>query len=1161
MSGILYTTYNTATGIGNNAFNTAKTIIGNYHVQNGAGTSGNNYQAAITFQGGSASEAQAGIYVSNNSSSGTAMGFATTDSYATGPQLFMTATNTGVVNFPRAVPTYAGTSLVYNSGTWSINVSGTAASISGYNNPTASATANTIVYRDGSGDIYGRYGFYSYVNTSDNVESSGMTYIMGKFGDNYHRSGNAASVKTFLGLGTMAYASTSSYVPYGSLGGDIGLNDNRLYLRTSGDTNHYLWNAADDWEELGAYAGTGFRVTSNNGANVVLYVYGSSNGGYTYSPYSFRAPIFYDSDDTGYYGDFASTSRFKNLLVQSPSGNSAAGPALRVSKGWDNGTGNYAYDTVIFESNDVTSIRMKESDGGTAGWSTGDSHTSFTSSTDLRFYVGGAVDGLIYSGMGGTQVMRLSTDSYKVSLLGHVHMNYNSLDYVNQIYQETGGQGNYIYANSAGSYGSMRLTSTRNGWYGIYFDSGATLMMNSNESGVYRQSYGWQFRWTDGTLYCHKSSYGGGTAATVLDSSNYTSIANGQYFYNRGFGAGYPSENADTMPETTSAFTYSNNAPLTGCIAYFGASGYGIQLNGNYNGDAFSMRSRNGDASTWRPWKRLLTDYNYNDYSPTLTGGNASGTWGINITGSAGSASNATTVAGLSVHTGRNNVANQIVRTDANGYIQAGWINSDSGNMGFATRIARIQCSDDNYIRYQTLTEFKVSMGLSGKNNYSRRIDYSSDANYHVGSFGHSGIGPNDVFHYGSGFFDHWSGGNGSYPGSTTHIHGINMLHYTTGYGGNAYGWQMASQYDQGGTIYARWCSSGNFTGWYTMITSGNIGSQSVSYASSAGSASYASSAGSLSSMAISQFSNNSGYITSGANVNGVYSTGFGNGNFTWYQSPGGLQQYGGSWASFLVSNHGDGATYYNQTIIMPFWGAPQYMRKEGGTNRGPYTFWSTENLDPNSVGGNLSVSGQISSGGLIRVNGNTNLYLDYNYGCSVVGVYSSYRYQGVFSMGDSYKLPIDGSGPGNLYGMAWSHPNAGGQAGYLDSHGLLVMVNGITYSAISNSIWARGDVTAYSDARVKTNVEVIENALEKVQAIRGVTFNRTDMEHDAKRHAGVIAQEVLQVLPEVVTTTQDGMHSVAYGNMAGLFIEAIKEQQKQIEELKKQIEYLVNNK
>lgn len=96
-----------------------------------------------------------------------------------------------------------------------------------------------------------------------------------------------------------------------------------------------------------------------------------------------------------------------------------------------------------------------------------------------------------------------------------------------------------------------------------------------------------------------------------------------------------------------------------------------------------------------------------------------------------------------------------------------------------------------------------------------------------------------------------------------------------------------------------------------------------------------------------------------------------------------------------------------------------------------------------------------------LRINSNNHLYLDYNHGQSIIGVYSSYRYQGVFSMGAAYVLPLDGTTPGNLYGMAWSHPNAGGQAGYLNDHGLLVMVNGVTYAAISSNIWARGNITA----------------------------------------------------------------------------------------------------
>lgn len=200
---------------------------------------------------------------------------------------------------------------------------------------------------------------------------------------------------------------------------------------------------------------------------------------------------------------------------------------------------------------------------------------------------------------------------------------------------------------------------------------------------------------------------------------------------------------------------------------------------------------------------------------------------------------------------------------------------------------------------------------------------------------------------------------------------------------------------------------------------------------------------------------------------------------------------------------------------------------------------------------GNATSYSSFTANGGITVNANSHLYLNYNYGCTVVGTYASTRYQGVFSMGTSWMLPIDGTSPGNLYGLAWSHPNAGGQAGYLSTHGLLVMENGSTNTALANGIWTRGDVTAYSDARVKTNIKVITDAVEKVKAIRGVTFNRTDRADQTTRFAGVIAQEVLPVLPEVVTEDALGTYSVAYGNLSALLIEAIKEQQIQIDELK----------
>ena len=103
-------------------------------------------------------------------------------------------------------------------------------------------------------------------------------------------------------------------------------------------------------------------------------------------------------------------------------------------------------------------------------------------------------------------------------------------------------------------------------------------------------------------------------------------------------------------------------------------------------------------------------------------------------------------------------------------------------------------------------------------------------------------------------------------------------------------------------------------------------------------------------------------------------------------------------------------------------------------------------------------------------------------------------------------------------------------------------------------NVTASANITAYSDLRLKENIQVIPNALSKVQKIRGITYTRNDVEDKNTRYAGVIAQEVKEVLPEVVMGSEETQYSVAYGNMVGLLIEAIKEQQLQIDELKAKI-------
>jgi hypothetical protein len=103
----------------------------------------------------------------------------------------------------------------------------------------------------------------------------------------------------------------------------------------------------------------------------------------------------------------------------------------------------------------------------------------------------------------------------------------------------------------------------------------------------------------------------------------------------------------------------------------------------------------------------------------------------------------------------------------------------------------------------------------------------------------------------------------------------------------------------------------------------------------------------------------------------------------------------------------------------------------------------------------------------------------------------------------------------------------------------------------VAGTIRATGDVIAYSDARVKTNVKTIEAPLDIVTKLRGVTYNRTDID-DKSEKVGVIAQEVLEVLPQVVQQDSGGNYSVAYGNVVGVLIEAIKELKAEIEELKR---------
>ena len=134
---------------------------------------------------------------------------------------------------------------------------------------------------------------------------------------------------------------------------------------------------------------------------------------------------------------------------------------------------------------------------------------------------------------------------------------------------------------NASSYGSWKILGQRNGWCGLEFETTSngniSLMIqpDAGTSGFHNNSVGWQFRWNVGTLYCHKGTYGGGTVATVLDSSNFAS-----YTLNR---------NGDN---TTGVMYFTSNK---GGSSYLGSqSGYSLQAYSSDGGSASMSFHRGG---------------------------------------------------------------------------------------------------------------------------------------------------------------------------------------------------------------------------------------------------------------------------------------------------------------------------------------------------------------------------------------------------------------------------------------------------------------------------------------------------------------------------------------------------------------------------------------
>ena len=682
------------------------------------------------------------------------------------------------------------------------------------------------------------------------------------------------------------------------------------------------------------------------------------------------------------------------------------------------------------------------------------------------------------------------------------------------------------------------------------------------------------------------------TASKTSSNSGYTRVGTGMApFYNWG------GSNSNVAPD---AGSYTTGIDVG---SHPNDQAYGFQIASNMWHVGLWTRSYD---SGFTAWARILDTTTYNSYAPTLTGTGASGTWGINITGSAATATDSTKVAkagdtmtgalnisvapnGRSLSLGgdqTDRVYNDSARaslvinatdyphfyinaTTQNGNVNHGAVFSMTGNLtaggyrrwGMGIANTDPDCFSWGYADNQTNPHYGVggTFGYTGTPNIRMWLNTGGSLMTTGDMRAPIFYDSNDTTYYGDFASTSW----------LRHL-SVGDINATNDGGWNA-------RLNLTGSSHARLDVKSNSDGIITTMYShagqgvGKVGTYSnhplvlMAQGAAEGGSVYS---GSLRSPIFYDSDNTAYYgdfagtsITNrmGANYfqfNGAVSSDntfglyFDSGLSTAYA----IYRQSGAWThpypDLRIAFHtgiqiGANASYQGVRFYTDFDMSSQVMSVNNGS-------------DPLG-GGNVYVNGSLQAGGSLRApifydSDNTGyyldpastsvlnristvrtdnwLYIDNNYGHSVVGVYASTIFQGVFAMGDAYKLTA-GGGINNLYGMTWSYPSAGGIAGNLSSHGLIVAINGGFGSCMSYNVTASGNVTAYSDERLKRNWEPLcDNFVEKLADVKVGTYERIDQ---AIVQVGVSAQSLEKVIPEAVSTATDDMQTkhVSYGNAA----------------------------
>jgi hypothetical protein len=531
------------------------------------------------------------------------------------------------------------------------------------------------------------------------------------------------------------------------------------------------------------------------------------------------------------------------------------------------------------------------------------------------------------------------------------------------------------------------------------------------------------------------------------------------------------------------------------------------QIYGDYRTGQIAIRGRNSGA--WQAWRTVLDSSNYNSYAPTLTGTGASGNWGISITG------NAATAGGLAVHTGTNNAANQIVRTDGSGYIQAGYIHSASGNEGNNSSPARVWGTNGSDSYFRTYLTSALS------------VNYANSA----------GAVP-------------WSGVS-SKPASIMFYEGFTLNADTMST--NATGFTYASNAPFTGPII-RVSAGGGYDMWLNAPYSGGDG---LAVRTRNGDTNTMNSW-----RRVVLDTNNSSLNGDSRNTRGVtrlyrrddnsdYSV-----QNHWTGSRWLLRGYNGDTFHAecevgSVTNQANSATITASTAVT----ANNIVLRDGNgyINANHINFNTSETENP-TISSFLTSNGDGWSRKSSIAHVRTQLNCLLLGGGGMTGLLSTVGNSAAFTAANDTTISVRSSGTTTPAVMSFHRPGAYAVNFGLDTDNVFKL-GGWSATIVRHS-WdmsgnytATGNVTAFSDIRLKTNIEKIPDALAKVNKLSGYTYKRIDT---GEQQTGLIAQEVEKVLPEAVM--QGETLSLAYGNMVGLLVEAIKELYQELQEVKAQL-------